>query len=116
MFKTLTETEKFLTSEFYRGGNQDSISFLSTKDPDPRIFAIKYWDWIRTVENKFYAWQWDLKTLERLINSTDFWKKVRVKNTTWIELYEVRTTKELSGKYEALCDEWKVLVDARGIV
>lgn len=82
---------------------EDNIRFLMTgASVDPRIFAIREWDWIRTRENKFYAWEWDEKTLLRVILNDDFWKRTQVKNDTWLDFIAISDGDETQNTYGKL--------------
>lgn len=47
---------------------------LPSSSVDPRVYAIRQWDWIRTRKNLFYARQWCTTTQRRLLNSKEFWQ------------------------------------------
>lgn len=75
---------------------------------DPRVYAIEHYDWIRTVQNKFYAWEWNGDSINQLMSSEEFWRKqTGVNKHTWIELIEVKTGKTTGHTYEFLCDQVK---------
>ncbi len=89
-----------------RGVGPDCIEFLTNGSPtvDPRVYAIKYWGWIRTRENKFYAWEWDEKNISRLASATAFWEEFAkdITDDTWIHLNEVKSNQNLGRSYANL--------------
>ncbi len=98
LFKPLTLDEAKYHRD--RGMEKHCIEFLSHGDHvDPRVYAIREWGWIRTVENKFYAWEWDDATERRLMSNEAFWKKTRANDQTWLYFISVKTGKEYGNTY-----------------
>jgi hypothetical protein len=40
---------------------------------DERLYAMKYWGWVRTARNAFNAWRLDDKTLELIRHADKYW-------------------------------------------
>ncbi len=105
IFTPLTDDEvKFHRS---RSKNPDEyvLAFLSCgKTVDPRVFAIQELGWIRTRENKFYAWQWTPELLERFANLKEFWKPhQQINEYSWLEFVDVKTGESNGQTYGWLC-------------
>ncbi len=100
IFSPLTKIEVFGYRD--RGISQFCLDFLSQDHPDPRIYAIKNWSWIRTRENVFYAWEWDETALLRLLFNENFWKRTQVKACTWLKFVSVRDGSETGNTYGLL--------------
>lgn len=105
IFKPLNRDEAELYRD--RGVSKHCIEFLMKGEfVDPRIYAIREWNWIRTTGNKFYAWEWDEKTKEKLFSTDAFWKlQSNCKDNYWIELYWVKTNKIIQGPLSQVRNE-----------
>ncbi len=100
LFETLNDGEAFDAQE--RGASLDAIEFLLQPVPDPRVYAIQQWNWIRTRKNAFYARDWATENQRRLLLSKEFWsKQPNATDDSWLVLYDL-DGHELSGTRGAL--------------
>ena len=94
------------------GADQDCVDYLkatfetslSSMVPavDPRIYAIREWDWIRTRKNLFYARKWCTNTQQRLLESRAFWDlQPSATDDSWLVLYDLDGN-EMGGTLGAL--------------
>lgn len=95
IFKPLAPHQR--TLHLNRGISPVIVSMLSQPDHtgsiDPRVFMIRYWQWVRVRKNCFYAWQWHPGKVKHLLGSEAYWKtQTQVTDDDWVELYDVATT------------------------
>ncbi len=99
------------TQYLSQGANWAAVLFLSSNNfdrVDPRLFAIERWGWIRSRENKFYAWEWDEKTISALVNALSFWDKTTVGGGSWLDFVELKTEREFGMTYGKLVSKAQV--------
>lgn len=105
IFKQMTESDAKYYEEL--GVSRFPLDFLKSGNErgfvDPRVYAIKNYDWIRTVDDQFYAWDWNEDTIKRLMSCDEFWKKhQKVNKYTSITLISIGSGLEFRYSYEAL--------------
>ncbi len=117
IFKPLTDAEVKYHRSRPNKPNEHVLAFLScSRDGtvDPRTFVIHEYGWIRTRENKFYAWEWTPELLERFANLEEFWKlHSQINDYSWLEFVNVKTGEVKGQTYGRLCDKyWKCKPEA----
>ncbi len=86
------------------GADFEAINFLISNgdEVDPRIYAIREWNWIRTRKNAFYARDWATENQRRLLESKEFWAmQPNASGNSWLLLYDL-DGHEIGGTLDAL--------------
>ena len=72
MFRTLRKVEVL---QFRRRGVAAGIlEFLSQKNPDPRVYALREYGWVRVRDCRFYLWRLDDHSLQIIRAAKEYWK------------------------------------------
>jgi len=75
MADTFRTLRKFEVMQFRRRGVPAGVlRFLSQEDPDPRVYAIREYGWIRVRDCRFYLWRLDEHTLQIIRAAKEYWK------------------------------------------
>lgn len=100
LFRTLDDEETRDAQD--RGSSLSAIEFLLQDNPDPRVYAIRQWNWIRTRKNAFYARDWATENQRRLLESKEFWAmQPNSSGNSWLILYDL-DGHEIGGTLDAL--------------
>lgn len=62
-----------LDAALARGADPAAIEFLSDKNKDPRLYALRELGWIRTAKSKFNCWQFNQAAADLIRDSKDYW-------------------------------------------
>jgi len=93
VYKPLTEEEVRIHLE--RGVDPEAVEFLA-KGKDARLWALKRWGWVRTMESQFNCWIFDDDMLDMIRDDNrTYWDSMR----PWLdEFTEVYMNEESSGE------------------
>lgn len=102
-FSAISDEEARLALE--RGADKEAVAFLRGppglgKTIDPRRFVIERWGWIRIRNHRYYAWKWDVQTVNLLFFCEDYWQTQRVDVDCWLEFIELSTGKEFGVRHD----------------
>lgn len=93
-----------LAARAYPRCDKEALKFLEgkpgDKNVDPRVYVIERYGWIRVRENRYYAWQWDALTTERLFFCEAYWKKQDVAVDSWLDFVELKTGREFGMRHD----------------
>ena len=110
LFRRLTPDEALCA--LVSGADKDCVEYLEetfetsmilpSSTVDPRVYAIRQWNWIRTRKNAFYARDWCTENQKRVLLSKEFWlKQPAATDDSWLVLYDL-DGHEITGTRAAL--------------
>lgn len=84
-----------------KGVQQDVFDFLSLPDADPRVYAIKYWGWIRIAKQALNCWDWTASA--EIFRRSSYWsQQPAVIPPDMFDIAELSTNKRFSLTVEKI--------------